>query len=260
MRAKQKSAAMTGTQDYFGFERVGAGRRQEKVDRVFGAVASRYDVMNDLMSLGLHRAWKRHLVNRVRPRPGMRFLDLAGGTGDIAFRFLEALGKGVEGRPVTVADINPSMLALGEKRAMDNGHWKHIEWVKANAEKLPFGDETFDAAVCAFGMRNMTRLERALAEALRVLKPTARFYVLEFSSAVPAHAKKPYDFYSFKIIPRMGKRVAKDEAAYRYLVESIRKFPPPKVFEGLMREAGFARVETELLAGRLVALTSGVKV
>lgn len=251
---------MTGTQDHFGFEKVAAARRQAKVDRVFGAVASRYDAMNDLMSLGLHRAWKRHLVNRVRPRPGMRLLDLAGGTGDIAFRFLEALGGNVEGRPVTVADINRKMLAVGEARAMDRGHWKHIEWVAANAEKLPFGNAAFDAVTCAFGMRNMTHLPRAIAEAERVLKPTGAFFVLEFSSAVPAHLKGAYDFYSFNVIPRMGKRVAKDEAAYRYLVESIRRFPPPKAFEGLMRQAGLAEVRTELLAGGLVALISGRKV
>lgn len=251
---------MSGTQEHFGFEKVGAAKRQARVDRVFGAVASRYDLMNDLMSFGLHRVWKRHLVNRIRPKPGMRFLDLAGGTGDVAFRFLDALADKAEGRPVTVADINPKMLAVGEKRAMDLGHWKRIAWVKANAERLPFESESFDVAACAFGMRNVTRLGPALAETHRVLKPTGRLLVLEFSSAIPAHAKKPYDFYSFQVLPRLGKRVAKDEAAYRYLAESIRKFPPPKAFEALMRGAGFTQVKTELLAGGLVALMSGVRV
>jgi demethylmenaquinone methyltransferase / 2-methoxy-6-polyprenyl-1,4-benzoquinol methylase len=251
---------VSGTQSHFGFEDVAAERRQAKVDRVFGAVASRYDLMNDLMSFGLHRAWKRHLVNRIRPIPGMRFLDLAGGTGDVAFRFLEALGGESGGKPVTVADINPKMLAVGERRAMDRGHWNRIGWVEANAERLPFAPESFDALACAFGMRNVTRLDRALAEANRVLAPLGRVFVMEFSSAVPAHVRRPYDFYSFQVLPRLGKRVAHDEAAYRYLAESIRKFPPPKAFEALMRNAGFAKVKTELLAGGLVALMSGVKV
>lgn len=256
MIAKDK---MTRVQDHFGFEPIDAVARQARVNQVFDAVAVRYDLMNDLMSLGMHRIWKQHLINRIRPRSEIKFLDLAGGSGDISFRYLETLNGDVPREPVTVVDINPEMLARGKKRAMDKGHWKSLSWVEANAENLPLIENSIDVVACAFGMRNMTDLGRVLSEVNRVLVTMGKIFILEFSSAIPAHSKRFYDFYSFEIIPRLGRHIAGNEAAYRYLVESIRKFPSPKVFEGLVRDNGFSNVRTEMLAGGLVALTSGTK-
>lgn len=250
----------TGVQEHFGYQKVGGRRRQGRVNRVFESVAGRYDLMNDLMSAGAHRLWKRHLINRLRPEPGMRLLDIAGGTGDIAIRFLDALGENAGGARVTVSDISRKMLEAGEARAVDAGYLKEIAWVRANAEKLPLKADSFDAAACAFGIRNVTNIGKALTEAYRVLKPLGRIFVMEFSSAPPPLLEKPYDWYSLNVIPKLGKRVAKDEEAYRYLVESIRRFPPPAVFTGLMREAGFSRVASEPLAGGIVTLYRGRKI
>lgn len=250
---------MTRVQDHFGFETIDASARQAKVNQVFDAVAVRYDLMNDLMSMGMHRIWKQHLINRIRPRSEIKFLDLAGGSGDIAFRYLEALNGDVPQELVKVVDINSEMLACGKKRALDKGHWNSLSWIEANAENLPLIENSIDVVACAFGMRNMTDLGKVLSEVNRVLIPCGKIFTLEFSSAIPAYSKAFYDFYSFQIIPRLGKYIAGNESAYRYLVESIRKFPSPKMFERLMRESGFINVRTELLGNGLVTLTSGVK-
>ncbi len=249
-------------QDHFGFKKVPEGARQDLVNDVFDKVASKYDLMNDAMSGGLHRVWKRHLINRLRPRGGMKLLDVAGGTGDIAFRFLDTLGTPEEGcpPPVTGCDINPNMLEVGRDRAMDLGYWKDIEWVEGNAEDLPFEDESFDATTIAFGIRNVTRLEAAIKEAHRILKPGGRYLVLEFSSTTLPLIKNLYDWYSFNVIPTLGRAITGDEESYRYLVESIRKVPRPEDFAGMMENAGFIRVSRDQLAGGVVTLYSGWKV
>lgn len=264
MTAKKKpeTGGKTGTQRHFGFKPVAEGARQTLVNDVFTSVAGKYDLMNDAMSFGLHRLWKDHLINRLRPRPGMRLLDIAGGTGDIALKFLKRLkAKGaLEGAPVTVFDINPEMLEQGRARAMDKGYFGHIEWVTGNAESLPFRDDSFEAATIVFGIRNVTRLEKAIAEAFRVLKPGGHYLVMEFSSVPSPLMKDLYDWYSFNVIPKLGKTLAGDEEAYKYLVESIRKFPPPEIFAGLLKDAGFKRVKTDPLAGGVVTLYSGRKI
>ena len=263
MRPKKKSKPrQTGTsQDHFGFQPVAEGERQARVNTVFDSVANKYDLMNDAMSGGLHRLWKVHLINRLRPKPGMRLLDLAGGTGDIAFRFLDALGDLEEGGVlVTVCDINPNMLEVGRGRALDRGYLREIEWVTGNAEDLPLKNETFDAVTIAFGIRNVTDLEKALKEAHRVLKPGGKYLLLEFSSTTVPLIRNVYDWYSFNVIPKMGKAIAGDEDSYRYLVESIRKFPRPKAFAKLMSDAGFLRVYMDQLAGGIVTLYGGWKI
>ena len=263
MAAKKKlKPRQTGAgQDHFGFQPVAEGDRQARVNTVFDSVAAKYDLMNDAMSGGLHRLWKAHLINRLRPEKGMRLLDLAGGTGDIAFRFLEARGELEEGAvPVTVCDINPNMLEVGRGRALDKGYLREIEWLTGNAEDLPLGDETFDAVTIAFGIRNVTNLEKAIKEAHRVLKPGGRYLVMEFSSGQAPLIRDVYDWYSFNVIPKIGKAITGDEAAYEYLVESIRKFPRPKVFAKLMSDAGFVRVAMDQLAGGIVTLYRGWKI
>jgi len=239
----------------FDFETRESGKRQAQVDAIFGDVATRYDLMNDLMSGGLHRAWKDALVTAVNPpRDARAFaaLDLAGGTGDVALRIAAAAGAGTS---CTVADINPEMLAIGKARAGERGY--DVAFVEANAEALPFRDRSFDAVTIAFGIRNVPRIEAALAEARRVLRIGGRFLCLEFSNAdVPGFAAL-YDFYSFNIIPLLGSVVAQNEEAYRYLVESIRRFPPQATFATMMRAAGFARARFEPMTGGIVTLYSG---
>jgi demethylmenaquinone methyltransferase/2-methoxy-6-polyprenyl-1,4-benzoquinol methylase len=250
----------------FGFQDVPLAAKQRLVDGVFRSVASRYDLMNDLMSGGLHRAWKNALVatlNPPRSRPvaaaaqGRRrysLLDLAGGTGDVACRVLAVGGEAVQ---ATVADINPDMLAIGRARAADRGIGDAITFVEANAEALPFPEGSFDAVTVAFGIRNVPRIETALAEARRVLSIGGRFLCLEFSTVDVPGLDALYDFYSFNVIPPLGGLVAGDAEAYRYLVESIRRFPPPEAFAGMMRTAGFARVSFRPMTGGIVALHSG---
>ena len=244
-------------QTHFGFRDVPLEDKQSLVDDVFHKVARRYDLMNDLMSGGLHRAWKSALVTAVNPPTGDRafhLLDVAGGTGDIAMRVVETGGPGTR---VTVADINTEMLAVGRERAQKRGLDAALDFQEANAEKLPFHANAFDAYTIAFGIRNVPRIEAALREAYRVLKPGGHFLCLEFSSVDVPGLDSLYDLYSFNVIPAIGRTVAGDAEAYRYLVESIRKFPPPQTFADMIRAAGFGRVSFRPIAGGIVALHSG---
>jgi demethylmenaquinone methyltransferase/2-methoxy-6-polyprenyl-1,4-benzoquinol methylase len=241
----------------FGYRRVPLDQKQGLVDDVFHSVARRYDLMNDLMSAGLHRAWKSALVTAVNPPKSdrdFRLLDVAGGTGDIAFRVLEAGGMGTH---ATIVDINGEMLAVGRERALKRGLDQSVTFIEANAEKLPLPDRTFDAYTIAFGIRNVPRIDAALREAHRVLRPGGHFLCLEFSSVDVPALETLYDFYSFNVIPALGRAVAGDAESYRYLVESIRKFPKPPAFAAMMREAGFARVSFTPMTGGIVALHSG---
>ncbi len=239
----------------FGARRVPLASKQALVDDVFHSVARRYDLMNDLMSGGLHRAWKAALVAAVNPPKGQQpfaVLDLAGGTGDVALRIAQAGGRGTR---VTVADINAEMLAVGRERAQRAGH--DIAFVEGNAEALLLPDRSFDAVTIAFGIRNVPRIDAALAEAHRVLKIGGRLLCLEFSSVDVPGLDRLYDLYSFNVIPALGRAVAGDAEAYRYLVESIRKFPAPAIFADMIRGAGFRRVSFHALTGGIVALHSG---
>ncbi len=241
----------------FGFRRIRLEEKQELVDSVFHSVARRYDLMNDLMSAGLHRAWKSALVTAINPPRNdrdFRLLDVAGGTGDIAFRVIEAGGAGTH---ATILDINSGMLEVGRERAEKRGLDYALTFVEANAEKLPLPDRTFDAYSIAFGIRNVPRIDAALREAYRVLKPGGHFLCLEFSSVDVPGLDAIYDFYSFNAIPAIGRVVTGDAESYRYLVESIRKFPKPEVFASMMRDAGFARGSYTKMTGGMVALHSG---
>lgn len=249
---------MTDENTHFGFQSVPLGDKQDRVNEVFRSVASRYDLMNDLMSAGLHRLWKDTLVSTLRPPRdrAFRHLDVAGGTGDVAFRILEAGGPQTH---VTVLDINGEMLKVGAERA---GHRYdgRIDFVEANAEELPLESGAYDAYTIAFGIRNVTRIDQALAEAYRVLKYGGRFYCLEFSTTEWPGFKEVYDFYSHQIVPQIGKAIAHDADSYRYLIESIRKFPPMPEFERMIRAAGFEKTKVEPILGGLVAIHSGWKI
>jgi len=241
---------------HFGSRQVPLADKQALVDDVFHSVAQRYDLMNDLMSFGLHRAWKDALVTAVNPPKSRPFalLDIAGGTGDVALRVIEAGGKDTR---ATVCDINPDMLAVGRERAAARSHADAVTFTEANAEALPFKDRSFDAATIAFGIRNVPRIDRALAEAFRVLKIGGRFLCLEFSAVNFPGLDTLYDAYSFNVIPALGRVVAGDAESYRYLVESIRRFPKPQPFADMLRTAGFARVSYRVMTGGIVALHSG---
>jgi len=241
---------------FFGYQEVEAVDKAKLVGGVFSSVASKYDIMNDAMSLGVHRLWKDRMISGLNPRPGSKLLDVAGGTGDIAFRFL----KKVNGGSVTVCDINADMLEEGKKRGIDKNILNNIEWVCGDAEKLPMPSSDFDYYTIAFGIRNVTRIKNALKEAYRVLKPGGRFMCLEFSHIDNPLFGKIYDVFSFKLIPQIGKIVAKDEASYRYLVESIRKFPKQEKFASMIKAAGFENVKYTNLSGGVVAIHSGWKV
>ncbi|MDP4024498.1 bifunctional demethylmenaquinone methyltransferase/2-methoxy-6-polyprenyl-1,4-benzoquinol methylase UbiE [Methylobacterium sp. NEAU 140] len=256
---KAGDRASSGETADFGFERVALAEKQGRVDDVFHSVARRYDVMNDLMSAGLHRAWKAQLVAMLRPPKGRPFahLDVAGGTGDVAFRVLEAGGPATR---VTVLDINESMLRVGAERAAKKRLDDRAVFVTGNAESLPLPDASFDAYTIAFGIRNVPRIETALAEARRVLRPGGRFLCLEFSMVDVPLLDRIYDAYSFHVIPRIGARVAGDAESYRYLVESIRKFPTRGAFSGMIERAGFRHVTDRPLSGGIVAIHSGWKV
>src|SRR5688572_5625135 len=206
--------------NWFGTSEVTPEEKTQKVIGVFDSVAGNYDLMNDLMSGGVHRLWKNHFVRKIRPRPGLNYLDVAGGTGDIAFRIREKAGPTAK---ITLCDLNTEMLSVGRDRAIDRG-WLDLEWVTGNAEALPLPDESVDVYTIAFGLRNVTRIDTALAEAVRVLKPGGRFFCLEFSAVDEPFLAKIYDAWSFRVIPRIGQAVAKDRDSYQYLVESIRKF------------------------------------
>jgi demethylmenaquinone methyltransferase / 2-methoxy-6-polyprenyl-1,4-benzoquinol methylase len=242
---------------HFGFRDVPLGDKQAMVDDVFRSVARRYDLMNDLMSGGLHRAWKAAMIAILNPPRGeaaFRLLDLAGGTGDIAFRAAQAAGTGFQ---AIVCDINAEMLEVGRERAAESHLDDRVSFVEGNAEQLSFAGKSFDACTIAFGIRNVPRIDMALAEVYRVLKPGGRFLCLEFSSVDTPGLDQLYEFYSFTVIPEIGRMVTGDAESYRYLVESIRKFPRPNAFAGMMREAGFARVKWDIMSGGIVALHSG---
>ncbi len=237
----------------FGEELVSPEEKTRRVGAVFSSVARRYDVMNDLMSGGLHRLWKDRFVARVKPRPGEHILDMAGGTGDIAFRMA------AKGALVTVSDINPDMLEVGMKRA-ESRNLDGLAWQVENAEKLTFADNSFDAYTIAFGIRNVTDIPAALREAHRVLKRGGRFYVLEFSTSEWPGFGELYDRYSENVIPKIGKRVAGDEDSYRYLVESIRRFPKMRDFQRMIEQTGFKSTSVEPILGGLVAIWGGWKI
>lgn len=241
----------------FGFRRVRATEKARLVRGVFDSVASRYDLMNDLMSGGAHRLWKAAMVDELAPRPGMRLLDVAGGTGDIAFRFLDRVEE--DGRAVVV-DANAEMLAIGRDRALDRGRLHNPVWVVGDAEALPLPDRSMDACTIAFGLRNVTRREAALAEMRRVLRPGGHFLCLEFSRVVVPLLAELYDLYSFRVVPALGRAVAGDADAYRYLVESIRGFPPQEELAAMMERAGFARVAWRNMSGGIVALHGGWRI
>ncbi len=242
----------------FGFRRVPLEEKQTLVDDVFHKVAGRYDIMNDLMSGGLHRIWKDVLVTRlaVPKHRAFNHLDVAGGTGDVSFRVVAA-GQNVK---ATVCDINAEMLKVGRERAAERSLADKVEFIQGNAEELPFEDRTFDGYSIAFGIRNVPRKDKALSEAFRVLKTGGRFLVLEFSPQVIPGLDRIYDTYSFNVIPALGRMVTGDGEPYRYLVESIRQFPRPAAFTQMVEEAGFARVEVLPMTGGIVTLTSGWKV
>ena len=236
----------------FGDEVVSPDEKTRRVGRVFSSVARRYDVMNDLMSAGLHRRWKDRFVDRVKPRPAERILDMAGGTGDVAFRMVRRAAQ------VTVADINPDMLAVGMERAADRG-LEGLAWKQENAESLSFDDSSFDAFTIAFGIRNVTDIPAALKEAHRVLKRGGRFFCLEFSTSDWPGFANIYEAYASRLIPRIGRAVAGDEESYRYLVESIRRFPRPGQFRQMIADAGFGQTKVETIFGGLVCIHSGWK-
>jgi demethylmenaquinone methyltransferase / 2-methoxy-6-polyprenyl-1,4-benzoquinol methylase len=241
----------------FGFRRVPLADKQGLVDDLFRRVARRYDLMNDLMSGGLHRAWKGALVTAIDPPRQARpfaLLDVAGGTGDVAFRVVEA---GASGTRVTVFDASAEMLQVGRERAQARGVGDVVTFVEGNAEQLPFPARSYDAVSIAFGLRNVPRIERALAEAFRVLKPLGHFLCLEFSAVDVPGLDRLYDLYSFRVIPALGRAVVGDAEPYHYLVESIRRFPRPEALAGMLRGAGLRRVSHRMMSGGIVALHSG---
>ncbi|XP_043833932.1 2-methoxy-6-polyprenyl-1,4-benzoquinol methylase, mitochondrial [Dromiciops gliroides] len=275
---------------HFGFETVSEEEKGDKVYQVFESVAKKYDVMNDSMSLGIHRVWKDLLLQKMHPFSGTKLLDVAGGTGDIAFRFLnyikaqnqrqqqrklkshqnlswEEIAKWYQNNRsnplgeshVVVCDINKEMLKVGKQKAQTLGHHKGLAWVVGDAEELPFHDNKFDVYTIAFGIRNVTHIDRALEEAHRVLKPGGRFLCLEFSQVNNPIISKLYDLYSFQVIPVMGEVIAGDWKSYQYLVESIRRFPPQEEFKEMIEDAGFQKVTYKSLTSGIVAIHSGFK-
>jgi len=237
----------------FGYSEVAPDEKTRMVGDVFAKVAKRYDIMNDAMSGGFHRLWKDQFVARVKPRQGEQILDMAGGTGDIAFRMAR------KGAAITVADINPSMLGVGMERAKKKGI-EGLLWAEENAETLSFADKSFDAYTIAFGIRNVTDIPAALREAHRVLRRGGRFYCLEFSTTTWPGFREIYDTYSHKLVPQIGKWIADDEDSYRYLIESIRRFPDMPTFKAMIGDAGFVNAKVEPILGGLVAIHSGWKI
>jgi demethylmenaquinone methyltransferase / 2-methoxy-6-polyprenyl-1,4-benzoquinol methylase len=250
----------TDTSATFGFSEVRPEERQSRVNGVFSSVAERYDLMNDLMSGGLHRLWKSDFIawmNPPRSAHAFRLLDVAGGTGDIAMRFAAAGGPGCS---AVLCDISPEMVAVGARRVHDAGLSDRISLSIGNAETLPFPNKSFDAYSIAFGIRNVTHIDRALSEAYRVLRPGGRFMCLEFSEVQIPMLDRIYDFHSFEIIPRLGELTAGDRASYQYLVESIRRFPKQEAFAGMIRSAGFEQVTYRNLTGGVAAMHSGWRI
>ena len=243
----------------FGFREVPAAEKEKLVRGVFSSVARNYDLMNDLMSGGVHRLWKDAMVDWLNPQPRIRSLDVAGGTGDIAFRIAKAVRKRGGEAEITVCDINPDMLAEGVKRAEALGE-RGLGWVAGDAQALPMPDNCFDTYTIAFGIRNVTRIDQALREAYRVLKPGGRFLCLEFSQVVVPGLDVLYDKFSFHLLPKLGELVAGDRDAYQYLVESIRQFPPQAKFGRMIEDAGFAQVKIRNLSGGIAAMHSAWKI
>lgn len=241
---------------HFGFETVPEAEKAGRVQGVFNSVASKYDVMNDVMSVGIHRIWKDAMMDWLAPRPGQRLLDVAGGTGDISFRFLKRAGQG----HATVLDLTEPMLVEGRKRAEAEQMSDSLDWVVGDAMALPFADNSFDVYTISFGIRNVTRPQDALAEAFRVLRPGGRLMVLEFSQLPNAALQKAYDLYSFNVIPQMGQLIAGDRDSYQYLVESIRNFPDQESFLAMIRQAGFENAAYRNLSMGIAALHSGWKI
>lgn len=241
---------------HFGFREVPESTKDDLVADVFHSVAGKYDLMNDLMSFGVHRLWKQFAVEASGVRGGFRVLDVAGGTGDLVATFAVRVGRRGQ---VVLADINESMLAVGRARLADRGIAGNVSFVQANAENLPFPEDYFDRVTIAFGLRNVTRIDRALASMFRVLKPGGALLVLEFSHPVVPGLNRLYDAYSFNVLPWLGKVVARDEGSYRYLAESIRKHPDQEKLKAMMQQAGFERVEYFNLSGGIVALHKGYK-
>ena len=241
---------------HFCFETVPEAEKAGKVQSVFTSVASKYDVMNDVMSVGIHRIWKEAMMDWLAPRAGQKLLDVAGGTGDISFKFLKRAGSGHS----TVLDITENMLIEGRKRAETAQMVDNLDWVVGDAMALPFADNSFDVYTISFGIRNVTRPQEALNEAYRVLRPGGRLMVLEFSQIPVPLAQKAYDLYSFNVIPRMGQMIANDRASYQYLVESIRKFPDQETFLSMVQQAGFENTSYRNLSLGIAALHSGWKI
>ena len=246
----------SGRTTHFGFQTVAEEDKAGKVHGVFTNVASKYDVMNDVMSVGIHRVWKDAMMDWLAPRDGQRLLDVAGGTGDVSFRFL----KRAPGARATVLDMTESMLIEGQKRAEAESMAEKLDWIVGDAMALPFEDNVFDVYTISFGIRNVTRIPDALSEAYRVLRPGGRLMVLEFSQLPNDGLQKLYDLYSFNVIPKMGKLIANDADSYQYLVESIRKFPDQELFASMIREAEFDMVKYRNLSMGIAALHSGWKI
>ena len=249
---------MSGNENttHFGFETVPESEKAGRVQGVFGSVASKYDVMNDAMSMGIHRIWKDAMMDWIAPRPGTKLLDVAGGTGDISFRYLKRAGHG----HATVCDLTEPMLVEGRKRAEAAQMADSLDWVTGDAMALPFPDNTFDTYTISFGIRNVTRPQEALNEAYRVLKPGGRLMVLEFSQIPNDMMQKAYDLYSFNVIPKMGQVIAGDRDSYQYLVESIRKFPDQETFLNMVKQAGFENAKYRNLTMGIACLHSGWKI
>lgn len=241
---------------HFGYQTVDEQQKAGLVRGVFDSVADSYDIMNDLMSLGIHRLWKRFTVELAGVRRGQRVLDLASGTGDLADRFADLVGP--EGL-VVMSDINAAMLRRGRDRMLDKGHVGNLDYVQIDAEALPFADDTFDCITIAFGLRNVTHKEKALAAMYQALRPGGRALVLEFSKPTTKPLTKLYDLYSFSLLPKIGKLVAKDEESYRYLAESIRMHPDQQTLKAMMEGAGFERCDVHNLSGGIVAIHRGYK-
>ena len=258
--ASEAPARGDGGRTHFGFRTVDVEQKSLLVHDVFSSVARRYDLMNDLMSGGIHRLWKTDMVDWLKPRPGMRIVDVAGGTGDVAMRILARAGGPASGVSVVVCDVTEAMLEVGRDRAFDRGVCAGIGWVCGDAESLPLADASMDAYTVAFGIRNVTRIERALAEARRVLKPGGRFLCLEFSRVVLPGLAPLYDRYSLKVLPALGAVIAGDRAAYEYLVESIRRFPDQERFAALIAAAGLGNVRYRNVTGGVAALHSAWRI
>ena len=241
---------------HFGFETVAESDKAGRVQGVFNSVASKYDIMNDVMSVGIHRVWKEAMMDWLAPRAGQKLLDVAGGTGDVSFKFLGRAGSG----HATVLDLTEPMLVEGRKRAEAAAMADSLDWVVGDAMALPFDDNSFDVYTISFGIRNVTRPQEALNEAYRVLRPGGRLMVLEFSQLPNPMMQKAYDLYSFNVIPRMGQMIANDRDSYQYLVESIRNFPDQETFLGMLRTAGFGQAKYRNLSLGIAALHSGWKI